>query len=362
MKTRVGVIGCGNISGIYLEAGTRFSNLEIVACADIDLERAKAQAEKHDIPRAVSPDELLAMDDVELVVNLTIPAVHAEVAQAALLAGKHVYNEKPLAIELEDARGLLELAKSKNLRVGCAPDTFLGAGLQTCRKLLDDGAIGTPVAATAWMHSRGPDLWHPNPAFFYQPGAGPMFDMGPYYITALVALLGPVARVSGAARVSFPERTAKSGEKIPVNTPTHVASALEFQDGPIATLVTSFDIHPREHAHLEIHGSEGTLICNDPNHFGGVIRVQGAGQKEALEVELTHGYAENSRGLGVSEMVYAMRANRDHRASGALAYHALEVMHASLESAREGRRVEVSSRPVRPNALPTGFDEHILEA
>jgi predicted dehydrogenase len=361
MKTRVGVIGCGNISGIYLEAGTRFSNLSIIACADIDLERAKAQADKHGIPRAVLPDELLAMDDVELVVNLTIPAVHAEVAQAALLAGKHVYNEKPLAIDLSEARGLLELAHQKNLRVGCAPDTFLGAALQTCRKLMDDGAIGVPVAATAWMHSRGPDLWHPNPAFFYQPGAGPLFDMGPYYITALVSLLGPIARVSSAARASFAERTAKSGEKIPVNTPTHVASALEFQDGPIATLVTSFDVRPREHAHLEIHGSEGTLICTDPNHFGGVIRVQGPDQ-DAVEVALTHGYAENSRGLGVSEMVYAMYAGREHRASGALAFHALEVMHASLESARDGRRVDVSSRPARPTALPAGFDEHTLEA
>jgi predicted dehydrogenase len=361
MKTRIGVIGCGNISGIYLEAGTRFSNLEIIACADIDLERAKAQADKYGVLRAVLPDELLAMDDVELVVNLTIPAVHAEVARAALLAGKHVYNEKPLAIDLSEARGLLELAHQKNLRVGCAPDTFLGAALQTSRKLIDDGAIGVPVAATAWMHSRGPDLWHPNPAFFYQPGAGPLFDMGPYYITALVALLGPVARVSSVARASFAERTAQSGEKIPVNTPTHVASAMEFQDGPIATLVTSFDIHPREHAHLEIHGSEGTLICTDPNHFGGVIRVQGPDQ-DAADVALTHVYAENSRGLGVSEMVYAMRAGRDHRASGALAFHALEVMHASLESAREGRRVDISSRPARPTALPAGFDEHILEA
>ncbi len=359
---RIGVIGCGNISGIYLEANERFSNLEIVACADIDLERAKSQAQKHGIPRAVLPDELLAMDDLELVINLTIPAVHAEVAHSALKAGKHVYNEKPLAIELSDARALLELAQSKNLRVGCAPDTFLGAGLQTCRKLIDDGVIGSPVAATAWMHSRGPDAWHPNPAFFYQPGAGPMFDMGPYYLTALVSLLGPIARVSSAARASFAERTAKSGEKIPVNTPTHVASALEFQGGPIATLVTSFDIHPREHAHLEIHGSEGTLLCNDPNHFGGPIRLLKGGTQDAQEIALTHGYDQNSRGLGVSEMVYAMAANRDHRASGALAYHALEVMHASLESARSGHRVEIESRPARPGALRAGFDERILEA
>lgn len=361
MRTRIGVIGCGNISGIYLQAGERFENLEIVACADIDLEKAKTQAEKHGISRAVSVAELLSMDDLELVINLTIPAAHFDVAHQALESGKHVYNEKPLSIELEDARKLLALAKSKTLRLGCAPDTFLGAGLQTCRKLLDDGAIGAPVAATAWMHSRGPDLWHPNPAFFYQPGAGPLFDMGPYYLTALVSLLGPVARVSSAARASFPERTTKSGEKIPVDTPTHVASALEFQDGPIGTLVTSFDIHPREHAHLEIHGSEGTLICNDPNHFGGAIRVQRGDEKEAREIPLTHGYSENSRGIGVSEMVYAARAGRDHRASGALALHALEVMHASLESARSGRRVDIASRPARPNALPAGFDERILE-
>jgi predicted dehydrogenase len=361
MKMRVGVIGCGNISDIYLESPRKFSNLEIIACADIDLSRARAQAEKHSVPRAVSPAGLLGMDDVELVINLTVPAVHAEVAHQALEAGKHVYNEKPLAIELRDAKGLLELAASKNLRLGCAPDTVLGAGMQTCRKAVDDGLIGAPVAATAWMHSNGPDKWHPGPAFFFKHGAGPMFDMGPYYLTALVTLLGPVARVSSAARATFAERTAvKTGERIVVETPTLISAALEFQSGPIATLTTSFDFPQREHAHLEVHGTDGTLVCNDPNHFGGLIRVFKPDQNVPFELASSHPFAENSRGLGVAEMVHAIHAGRPHRASGELAYHVLEVMHASLESAREGRRVDILSCPARPISLPTGSDERIL--
>ena len=361
MKMRVGVIGCGNISGIYLESPRKFSNLEIVACADIDLDRARAQAQKYGVPRAVSPAELLGMDDLELVINLTVPAVHAEIALQSLEAGKHVYNEKPLAIELRDARALLELAASKKLRVGCAPDTVLGAGIQTCRKALDDGLIGMPVAATAWMHSNGPDKWHPGPAFFFKHGAGPMFDMGPYYLTALVTLLGPVARVSSAARATFAERTAvKTGERITVETPTLISATLEFHSGPICTLTTSFDFPQREHAHLEIHGTEGTLVCHDPNHFGGVLRVFKPDQDVPQDVASSHPFAENSRGLGVAEMVHAIHAGRPHRASGELAYHVLEVMHASLESAREGRRIEISSRPARPISLPTGTDERIL--
>ena len=361
MKMRVGVIGCGNISGIYVESPRKFSNLEIVACADIDLDRARAQAQKYGVPRAVSPAELLGMDDLELVINLTVPAVHAEIALQSLEAGKHVYNEKPLAIELRDARALLELAASKKLRVGCAPDTVLGAGIQTCRKALDDGLIGMPVAATAWMHSNGPDKWHPGPAFFFKHGAGPMFDMGPYYLTALVTLLGPVARVSSAARATFAERTAvKTGERITVETPTLISATLEFHSGPICTLTTSFDFPQREHAHLEIHGTEGTLVCHDPNHFGGVLRVFKPDQDVPQDVASSHPFAENSRGLGVAEMVHAIHAGRPHRASGELAYHVLEVMHASLESAREGRRIEISSRPARPISLPTGTDERIL--
>ena len=268
-RIKVGIIGCGNISKIYCESPTKFPNIEIVACADIDLERARARADAHGIAKALSVDDLLADSDVQIVVNLTVPAVHAAVSKRILEAGKHVYSEKPLATNREDAIELLALAKSKGLRVGCAPDTFLGAGLQTCRKIIDDGLIGEPVGAAGWMLSHGPEGWHPDPEFFYQPGAGPMFDMGPYYLTTLTSLLGPVQRVTGSARVSFPERiigsAAKRGQKIKVNTATHIAGVMDFTAGAVGTLTTSFDVHATNAQHIEIYGSEGTLIVPDPN-------------------------------------------------------------------------------------------------
>ena len=198
---KVGVIGCGKISGIYLENGATFDDVEIVACADLVLERAEAQAQAYGVPRACSPEELLADEEVEIVLNLTVPVVHAEVSLAALEVGKHVYTEKPLAVSLEDGRRMLEVAAERDLRMGCAPDTFLGGGLQTCRKVMDEGIIGEPVAVSALMLSHGPEDWHPNPDFYFQPGAGPMFDMGPYYLTALATLMGPVRRVAGSARI-----------------------------------------------------------------------------------------------------------------------------------------------------------------
>src|SRR6266498_2532672 len=244
--TNVGIVGCGNISGIYLEAGKKWDILNIVACADIDLARAQAQAAKYGIPKAIGVAELLADPSIAIVINLTVPQAHAEVALAALAAGKSVYNEKPLALDREQAKQVLDLAREKGLRVGCAPDTFLGGGLQTCRKLIDDGVIGEPIGASAFMMSHGPESWHPNPGFYYQPGAGPMFDMGPYYLTAIISLLGPVRRVSGSARVSMLERTITSeplnGTKVLVNTPTHVTGVLEFASGAVGTVITSFDV------------------------------------------------------------------------------------------------------------------------
>jgi len=223
-KTKIAIVGCGNISDIYLENCLAF-DLDLVACTDMDMSRAEAKAELFGV--AARPlDEVLADSSIELIVNLTPPGVHAEVSRAALNAGKHVYSEKPLATNRTDGALLLELAKRKGLRIGCAPDTFLGGGLQTCRKLLDDGAIGEPVAAVAFVTGHGMEMWHPNPDFFYQPGAGPMFDVGPYYLTALVSMLGPVRRLTGSTRISFPERLITSqplaGTKIKVNTPTHV--------------------------------------------------------------------------------------------------------------------------------------------
>ena len=356
-ETRVGIIGCGNISGIYLTNCRKLPGLELVACADLDMARARAKAAEHGI-RAAAVDELLADPEIDLVINLTIPAVHAEVSQAVLTAGKHVYTEKPLATRRTDGAAALALAREKGLRVGSAPDTFLGGGLQTCRKLIDDGAIGEPVAAVAFMTGHGPEGWHPDPEFFYKPGAGPMYDMGPYYLTALASLLGPIARVTGSARISFPERTIgsgpKQGQQIVVETPTHVAGVLDFAGGAVATLITSFDVWAANLPRIEIYGSEGSLSVPDPNTFGGPVRIRLAKDKEWRDVPLTHGHTENSRGLGVADMAAAIRKGRPHRASGELAFHVLDVMAAFEEASVLGRHVAITSGPPRVDALLVG--------
>ncbi|ADV65838.1 Gfo/Idh/MocA family protein [Deinococcus maricopensis] len=361
---RIGVVGVGNISPIYLSAPRTFPALTITAVSDLDLERARARADEFGVPRALPLGDLLRDDDVDVILNLTIPAAHAEVALAAVEAGKHVYNEKPLSIDLEAGRTLLARAHERGVRVGCAPDTFLGGGLQTARKALDDGLIGEPVAATAFMLGHGPESWHPNPDFFYQPGAGPMFDMGPYYLTALVNMLGPVRRVSSSARASFAERIAGAGDapgrRIPVRTPTHIASVLDFEAGPIATLVTSFDVWAADVPRLEIYGTEGTLSLPDPNTFGGPVRVRRAGSDAWTDLPLTHPYAENSRGIGLADLAAALRTGRAHRASGELALHVLEVMHATLRASDLGRHIDIHARPPRPDALPQGHDEEVL--
>jgi len=359
-KVKVGVIGCGNISGIYLKNAKILRNIEVVAVADLILERAEAKAQEHGVPRACRPAELLADPAIEIVLNLTIPKAHAAVALAALAAGKSVYNEKPLAIRLQDARKMLRVAKARDLLVGGAPDTFMGAGGQTCRKLLDEGAIGRPVAAAAFMMCRGHESWHPDPAFYYQPGGGPMFDMGPYYLTALVNLLGPVRRVTGSARITFPTRTITSrphyGRKIKVRTPTHIAGVMDFAGGAVGTIITSFDVWRAGLPRIEVYGTEGSLGVPDPNTFGGPVRLFRAGEKEWREVRLTHGYAENSRGLGVADMARALCSGRSRaRAGGEMAAHVLEIMHAFLRASREGRHVRLVSSCRRPRPLPTGL-------
>ncbi len=364
-RTKIGIIGCGNISKIYCESPAKFHDIEIAACADLDMERARATAAEHGIAKALSVDEILADPEVEIIVNLTIPAVHADVSRRILEAGKHVYSEKPLATNREDAAVLLALAKTKNLRVGCAPDTFLGSGLQTCRKLIDDGFIGEPVAAAGWMLSRGPENWHPDPEFFYQPGAGPMFDMGPYYLTALTSLLGPVRRVTGSARISFPERTigskAKLGQKIKVNTATHLAGVLDFAGGAVGTLTTSFDVHGGNVPFIEIYGSEGTLSLPDPNTFGGPVGLRRAGERTFTEQPLQFPYDQNSRGIGVADMAAAVRAGRPHRASGEMASHVLDLMIAFHEASDSGRHVELGSSMQRPAAFPAGLQAGNVE-
>jgi predicted dehydrogenase len=351
-------MGAGKISGIYLENGAIFDDLEVVSCADLLVERAEQQAREYGVSKAYTPEELLADPEVEIVLNLTVPTVHAEVSLAALEAGKHVYTEKPLAVSREDGRKMLEEAAERGLLIGCAPDTFLGGGLQTCRKVMDEGIIGEPVAATAVMMTHGPEDWHPNPDFFYQPGAGPMFDMGPYYLTALATLLGPVRRVTGSARVTFAERQVTSqplaGTTITVNTPTHVAGVMDFEGGAVGTLVTSFDVWSAEHFRIDVYGTEGTLSVPDPNTFGGPVRVWRSGGDAWTDVPLTHPYTENSRGLGLADMAQALRSGRRHRATGELGGHVLDVIHAFLDSSEGGRHVEVASTFDRSEPLPAG--------
>lgn len=357
-KVRIGFVGCGNIFGAYVTGCRAFEILEIAACADILPEKAQAAAAEHDIPRALSVEELLVDASVDIVVNLTVPQVHAEVSQAILDAGHHLYSEKPLAIDREDGRLVMTSAREKRLLVGCAPDTFLGGGQQTCRKLIDDGWIGEPVGATAFMLSHGPESWHPNPAFFYQPGAGPLFDMAPYYLTALIHLLGPVRRVAGATRITFGERIATSearfGERLPVTVPTHSTALLDFAAGPIATLITSFDVWSSTLPRIEIYGSEGTLIAPDPNIFGGPVRLRRSGDDGWRDVPLSHSDSVR-RGVGVADMAYAVKFGRHHRANGDMAFHVLDVMQAVEESSAGDRHVLIESDCRRPKALPLGL-------
>lgn len=355
----IGVIGCGNISSTYFQAPQQFNNLRIVACADIDLPRAQAQAAKFGIPKACSVEELLADPEIEVVLNLTVPAVHAQISLAALQANKAVYGEKPLATNRADGEAILHTAREKNLRVGCAPDTFLGGGLQTCIKLINDGAIGAPVAATAFVVGHGMEHWHPDPFFFYQPGAGPLFDMGPYYLTALISMLGPIRRVSASAKISFPERIVtskpKAGTKIPVNTPTHVAGTLDFANGTIATLITSFDVWHHHLPSIEIYGTEGSLSVPDPNTFGGPVRLRRAGESDWQEVPLTHGYITNSRGLGLADMANVMHTDQLHRANGEMAYHVLDTIESLFQSSQEDRHILLSSSCHQPEPFAPGL-------
>jgi predicted dehydrogenase len=359
-KIKAGIIGCGNISSIYLKNVPKFEHLELVACADIDIERAKAKAAEYSLPHAYSVEELLADPQIQIVINLTIPAAHAEVCLKALEAGKHVYVEKPLAVTREEGQHILELAERKGLLVGSAPDTFLGGGIQTCRRLIEDGVIGTPVAATAFMMSKGHEGWHPAPEFYYEIGGGPMFDMGPYYLTALISLLGPISRVTGSARISFPERTItsqpKAGEVIQVKTPTHLAGVLDFDCGAVVTLVTSFDIMAgTQLPNIEIYGSMGTLRVPDPNTFGGPVKLRRAGSQEWEDIELTNGYSDNSRGIGVADMAHSILTGVPHRASGELAYHVLEAMHGFHDASEQGTHYAMKSSCSIPAPLPADF-------
>lgn len=349
---KVGMIGCGVISRQYLASFDELPDVQLVAVADLDRARAEAAAEGREGVRVLSVDELIADAEVDTVLNLTIPAAHADVDLRAIAAGKNVYSEKPFAVTTEEGQRVLTAAAEAGVVVGSAPDTVLGTGTQTARSAIDDGTIGAPIAAMATMVTPGHERWHPQPDFYYVPGGGPLLDMGPYYIHALVTLLGPVAEVIGASSRLRSERTIgsgpRAGEVIPVSTDTHVTGVLVHESGVLSTLVMSFDavattIHP-----IEIHGTGGTLAVPDPNHFAGDVEVRRLGGDGWETLPVAAGYAEASRGIGLQDM--AVRGS-DLRAAGELGQHVLEVMNAVLASSRSGSREVITSTVQRPAAV-----------
>ncbi|GAB3397252.1 Gfo/Idh/MocA family oxidoreductase [Humibacter soli] len=351
----VGVIGAGNISTQYLTNLTSFPDVEVRFIADILPEAAKAQAEKFGVPAHGTVEELLADPEIEIVVNLTIPKVHAEVALQAVRAGKNVWTEKPIALDRESGRALLDAAHAAGLRVACAPDTFLGGGIQTARRLLEDGAIGRPQTALTLMQQPGPESWHPNPAFLFQEGAGPLFDVGPYYVTALIQLFGPVKRVAAVASKAKPVRTIGSGplagQTFDVTVPSHVSAVFEFENGQTSQSIFSFDSKlPR--TLFEVTGVDGALEVNDPNMFVGELVLHSDGDPKTIVVEGERA----ARGTGVVELARAIRAGVPERASGEQAYHALDIMVSTIEAADTGEWVDVVSTFTPTPVLPEGWD------
>jgi predicted dehydrogenase len=356
---RVGVIGCGNISDAYFKGVAPFAGVvRITACADLDLARAKAKADEHQVGKACPAAELLKDPDIDIVLNLTVPKAHAEVNTAILKAGKHAYCEKPFSLTAKEGGKVLALAKKSRLQIGCAPDTVMGGGIQTCRKLIDDGAIGRPVAAVANMLCHGHESWHPNPAFYYQAGGGPLFDMGPYYLTSLVTMLGPARSVLASAKSAFKTRRVTSqplnGKVIRVETPTHLSGVVGFGNGAMATVTMSFDVWRHHLPLLEIYGTEGSLRCPDPNTFGGEIWLWNTRNKEWQKIPPTH-CDQTGRGFGLAEMAYSIGKRRAGRMSGEMALHVVDIMEAFHVSARSGRQIRLKSTCKQPRALPAGL-------
>lgn len=374
---RVGLIGCGKISDIYLKNTARFDALNVVACASLNLEESQAKASQYGIPKACDPIGIYEDPDIDCVLNLTIPAAHAEVSRASLNAGKHVYSEKPFVADLTDGPGLLDLAAQKGLTIGNAPDTFFGGRWQTARKLLDSGVIGAPTGVAAFVPTHGVERHHPNPDFYYQTGGGPLLDLGPYYLTALVFLLGPIARVAGLNRRTFPERMIengpRNGEMMQVEVDTHCLSLMEFESGVIGQMMVSFDVWESETPRLEIYGEEGTICIPDPDPGDGANIFQGPVWYRTRETsrwtmrprpqapadwsvaENTHGFNWDARGVGLLDMAYAVTEGREPRASGAIAHHICEVMHGMLTSPKQGVYVDIASTCAQPDLLPEDF-------
>jgi len=353
---RIGVVGLGYISRVYLETLAAAPDAEITAVADLDRARAEAVAAELPSARALSVADLLASEDVDVVLNLTIPAAHADIALAAIAQGKDVYGEKPLAATYADAEAVVDAARAAGVRLGCAPDTVLGTGIQTARAFIDGGEIGRPLAATAVMASPGHERWHPNPDFYYQPGGGPLLDMGPYYVTALVQLLGPVTWAIGATSRLRPERVIaqgpRAGEVVPVAVDSHVTGILQHASGALSTITTSFDTVASTAPPIEVHGEAASLIVPDPNNFDGEVSVRRLGSDEWQLVRPLAGIAGAARGTGLLDLVRNADGGAAPRASGDMGLHVLEVMTGLLESASTGSRVEIRTSPERPSLVP----------
>ena len=353
-SSRIGIIGCGNISPAYAHTLGEFPWIEIAAFADGIPERAETFAERYG-GVAVELTEMLDDATIDAVVNLTPAHAHTSVSRVCLEAGKPVFSEKPLGTDFDEGRSLEALARETGLRLGCAPDTFLGPGLQAARSAIDRGLIGEPIAANGFMLGFGPEWWHPNPESFYMPGAGPLFDMGPYYLTALVHLLGPARSISGSAKIGIAERVLHSkgrvGDVVQATTPTHVSSMIDFVSGASATLVTSFDVKATRFKTIEVYGTEGTLALPDPNTFGGPLKVRSIIADDWRDIPLPTPNIPQQRGIGLADMLSATVANRPHRASAELALHVLELMSATLRSSDEGRRIDLTTTCERPEPM-----------
>jgi predicted dehydrogenase len=364
-KLGVGVVGCGNISTTYLGLAPLFRGIEMRACADINMDAAKTRSKQYKV-RADTVEGLLKSDDIDIVVNLTVPAVHYAVSKEVLDAGKHVYSEKPFVLSVQDGLDLKKLAEKKGLRIGSAPDTFLGGAHQLARDLVDSGKLGRITSGTCHVMSHGMEHWHPNPDFFFQPGGGPILDLGPYYVSNLVQLIGPVKQVAALATIPAKERTIASkpraGEKIPVNTPTTVLALLEFQNGAAVTFNASWDVWDHGHAPMELYGEEGTIHVPDPNFFGGTVRFSKKGKPVAKAPKWDHPFAvpneqhkqgkmANYRTAGLADMALAIAEGRPHRCSLDAALHAVDVMAGILKSGETGKFVPMQTTCERPAAL-----------
>jgi predicted dehydrogenase len=350
---RVGIVGCGNVTDLYLPGVARFPSIELAACADLDPAKAADLSARGGFP-AMAVDALLAEPSIEVILVLTPPAAHAAVTRAAIAAGKHVYSEKPLATSREDAAGILAEAERAGVRVGAAPDTFLGGGLQTARALIDEGAIGTPTAASASVAHTAPERWHPNPGIFYAAGGGPLLDVGPYDIAALVSLLGPIRRVAAVGRGLGSERTiatgTRAGQTVTAAVPTTVIGSLEFASGAVGGLTASFDLVASDMPHLEVHGTDGSLRLGDPNTFDGAVRYRARGSAAWEDIPLRFD-GTVGRGVGLADLIVAIRTGSLHRASGAFAYHVLDVLLALETATTTDTWQSVTSTTDRPEPL-----------